>query len=66
MKACVTNTTITFKVERHLDGMANDHIAVGSNPYDKGKFLKFTNYNYVYKYRLKAGNSYYCSVLFFL
>ena len=64
--------TLSFFLEigRHRSMIANEHIQIGSNSYEKVKTFKYlgsllTNQNSVQeeiKCRLKAGNSYYYSV----
>ena len=65
-----TGKTKYMEVGRHRRMIANEHIRIGSNSYDKVKTFKcvgslLTNRNSIHpeiKCRLKAGNSYYYSV----
>ena len=59
-----------MQVGRYRDMMANEHITIHSNSYEKVKILKYQGYllsnqnstQEKIKYRLKAGNSCYYSV----
>jgi hypothetical protein len=59
-----------MEIGRHRGRIANKHIKIGSNSYEKVKTFKYlgsllTNQNYIQdeiKCRLKAGNSCYYSV----
>ena len=59
-----------MEIGRHRGMIANAHIKIGSNSYEKAKTFKYlgsllTNQNSIQKeikYRLKAGNSCYYSV----
>ena len=65
-----TGKTKYMEIGRHRGMIANAHIRIGSNSYEKVKTIKYlgsllTNQNYIQeeiKCRLKAGNSCYYSV----
>ena len=74
-KVCKNNIPKTFTKEigRHRGMIANVHIRIGSNSYEKVKTFKYlvslvTNQNSIQeeiKCGLKAGNSFYYSFVFF-